>query len=167
MRCAHEARHSRWPHDLVVFTRAGLTLLSVGFHRLAGTGRRCRRIEGLATVADKFTTVDDYISSFPDDVQVILQKVRRTIKKVVPAADEKISYQIPTITLDGSYLVYFAAWKHHIAVYPLPTADEAFERELAPYKTGKGTAKFPLQGPIPYDLIERLVALLVEQRPSR
>jgi uncharacterized protein YdhG (YjbR/CyaY superfamily) len=84
----------------------------------------------------------------------------------VPKAEEKISYQIPTFALDGRYLVYFAGWKNHISVYPLPEADEAFERELAPYKSGKGTVKFPLNKPIPYDLIGRLAALLAEQRRS-
>jgi uncharacterized protein YdhG (YjbR/CyaY superfamily) len=115
-------------------------------------------------VADQFATIDDYISSFPEDVQIILEEVRRTIRNAVPTADETISYQIPTITLNGKYLVYFAAWKHHIGLYPIPTADEAFEQELAPYRAGKGTVRFPLRKPIPYDFIERLVALLVKQR---
>jgi uncharacterized protein YdhG (YjbR/CyaY superfamily) len=112
----------------------------------------------------KFATIDDYISSFPEDVQIILEEVRRTIRNAAPAAEETISYQIPTMTLNGRYLVYFAAWKHHISLYPIPDADEAFERELAPYKAAKGTMKFPLKEPIPYDLIERLVALLLKQR---
>lgn len=118
-------------------------------------------------MADQFATIDDYIRSFPDDVQEILEEIRRTIRNAVPEAGEKISYQLPTITLDGKYLVYFAGWKHHISVYPLPEVDGAFERELAPYIAGKGTAKFPLDKPIPYDLIERLVALLVEQHGQR
>jgi uncharacterized protein YdhG (YjbR/CyaY superfamily) len=115
-------------------------------------------------VADQFATIDDYISSFPEDVQIILEEVRRTIRNAAPAADETISYQIPTITLNGKYLVYFAAWKHHIGLYPIPTADEAFEQELAPYRAAKGTLRFPLRKPIPYDLIERLAARLVKQR---
>ncbi len=115
-------------------------------------------------MAEKFATIDDYVSSYPEDVQIILEKLRRTIRSVVPAAGETISYQIPTITLNGKYLVYFAAWKHHVSLYPLPATDEALEQELAQYKAGKGTARFPLRKPIPYDLIERLVALLVKQR---
>jgi len=115
-------------------------------------------------MADQFATVDDYIGSFPEDVQIILEKVRRTIRNVVPTGEETVSYQIPTITLNGKYLVYFAAWERHISIYPLPAADEALERDLAPYRAGKGTARFPLRKPIPYDLIERLVALLVRQR---
>lgn len=115
-------------------------------------------------MANRFATIDDYISSFPEDVQVILEEVRRTIRNVVPTAGETISYQIPTITINGKYLVYFAAWKHHISLYPIPAADEAFEQELAPYRAAKGTVRFPFRKPIPYDLIERMVALLVKQR---
>lgn len=112
----------------------------------------------------QFTTIDKYIASFPADVQVILAQVRRTILDVVPDAGEMISYQIPTVTLGGKHLVYFAGWKNHISVYPLPAADPDLERDLAPYLSGKGTARFPLRRPVPYDLIRRLVALLVAQR---
>jgi len=115
-------------------------------------------------VAEQFATIDQYIGSFPEDVQVILQEVRRRIRNVVPEAGETISYQIPTITLSGRYLVYFAGWKHHISVYPVPALDDSFEQELAPYRVGRGTVRFPLNKPIPYGLIERLVALLVQQR---
>jgi uncharacterized protein YdhG (YjbR/CyaY superfamily) len=123
----------------------------------------CSKPEG-SLVAEQFTTIDQYISSFPEDVQIILEAVRRSIRNVVPAAGEAISYRIPAITLDGRRLVYFAAWKHHIALYPLPEADEALERELAPYLAAKATVRFSFREPIPYDLIERLVALLVQQR---
>jgi uncharacterized protein YdhG (YjbR/CyaY superfamily) len=115
-------------------------------------------------VAEQFATIDQYIGTFPAGVQIILEEVRRRIRNVVPAAGETISYRIPTMTLNGKHLVYFAAWKHHISLYPIPVADDAFERELAPYLAGKGTVRFPLRGPIPYELIERLVALLVQQR---
>lgn len=114
----------------------------------------------------KYASVDDYIGSFPGDVQAILEKVRRTIRNAVPAAGEAISYQIPTITLDGTPLLYFAGWKHHISVYPAPTGDEAFERRLEPYRSAKSTVKFPLSKPIPYDLIARVAALHVEQRQA-
>jgi len=115
-------------------------------------------------VAEKFATVDDYIDSFPDDVRPILERVRRTIRAAVPDGEETISYQIPTFRLHGQYVVYFAGWKTHISVYPLPSGDVAFERELAPYRSGKGTAKFPLSKPIPYDLITRIATLLVKRR---
>jgi uncharacterized protein YdhG (YjbR/CyaY superfamily) len=124
---------------------------------------RQQQSEGQPVPAE-FSTIDEYIASFPADVQVILTEIRRTILGVVPGAGEMISYQIPAITLGGKRLVYFAGWKSHISVYPLPAADPDFERELAPYLAGKGTARFPLRRPIPYDLIRRLVALLVAQR---
>jgi uncharacterized protein YdhG (YjbR/CyaY superfamily) len=114
--------------------------------------------------ATQFATVDDYIASFPDDVQRVLQEVRRTMREIVPEAAEKISYGIPTLILEGRYLVYFAGWKNHISVYPLPAGDQALDEELAPYKSGKGTARFSLKEPIPHDLIRRLVALLTGQR---
>lgn len=114
----------------------------------------------------KFASVDEYIGSFPADVQAILAKVRRTILDAVPAAGETISYQIPTITLDGSPLLYFAGWKQHISLYPAPRGDEAFERQLEPYRSAKSTLKFPLSSPIPYDLIGQVVKLRMDS-PSR
>jgi uncharacterized protein YdhG (YjbR/CyaY superfamily) len=115
-------------------------------------------------VTTQFATIDEYISSFPEDVGTILEKVRRTIRNAAPNADERISYHIPTITLNGRDLVYFAAWKHYLSFYPLPAVDEAFEQELAPYRAAKSTVRFPFRKPIPYHLIERLVALHVRQR---
>ena len=112
----------------------------------------------------KFTTIDEYIGALPEDVADIIEDVRQAIRQAVPDAGERISYQMPTITLDGTSLVHFAAWKHHIGLYPLPAADDALAREIAPYNTGKGTARFPLDKAIPYDLIARLAAQLVVQR---
>ena len=110
------------------------------------------------------TTIDEYISSFPADIQVMLEQVRRTIRNAVPAAGETISYGMPTITFNGRDLVSFAAWKHHIGLYPLPAVDDALALDLAPYRAAKSTVRFPLSKPIPYDLIARLVALHVTQR---
>lgn len=115
-------------------------------------------------MADSPATIDAYIASFPADVQVILQEVRRRIRKAVPTADETISYGIPAFTLGGRYLVYVAGWKHHISVYPVPAGDAAFRREIEPYVAGKGTLAFPLGEPIPYDLIGRVAASLCEER---
>lgn len=109
-------------------------------------------------------TVDDYIRACPDEVKVVLEKIRATIRKAVPGSGEKISYKIPTVMLDGKYLVYYAAWKHHIAVYPVPAGDEAFETELAPYRAAKGTLRFPLDQPIPYGLIGRIAKQLARGR---
>jgi uncharacterized protein YdhG (YjbR/CyaY superfamily) len=106
----------------------------------------------------RFATVDEYIGSFPEDVQDVLGRIRQTIRNAAPAAGERISYQIPAFTIEGRDLIYVAAWKKHISLYPVSIADEALERELAPYRTEKATLKFPLGKPIPYELVERLVA---------
>jgi uncharacterized protein YdhG (YjbR/CyaY superfamily) len=115
-------------------------------------------------MTDAFGTIDDYISSFPADIQLILSEVRRTVRGAAPEAEEKISYQMPTLTLNGSALVHFAAWKHHIGMYPVPAGDEVLGQQLAPYVATGATARFPLDKPIPYDLIERMVTTLVRQR---
>jgi uncharacterized protein YdhG (YjbR/CyaY superfamily) len=115
-------------------------------------------------VPRQFATVDEYIRSFPEGVQIILEEVRRTIRKAAPAATETISYGIPTITFNSRLLVYFAGWKRYVSLYPLPAADEAFEQEIAPYRAAKSTVRFPLGKPIPHDLIERFVALRVKQQ---
>ena len=83
--------------------------------------------------------------------------MRRTIRQAAPEAVESISYQIPTYKLNGQPLIYFAGWKHHISIYPLPSGDASFEAELDEYRSGKGTAQFPLDKPIPYDLIRKMV----------
>jgi uncharacterized protein YdhG (YjbR/CyaY superfamily) len=110
-------------------------------------------------VAKQFESIDDYIESFPAEVQAILEAVRRSIRKSAPEAEETISYQMPTFTLNGKYLVYFGGWKHHIGLYPVPAVDEELEKELSKYRATKGTLRFPLQEPIPYGLIEKLVAV--------
>ncbi len=115
-------------------------------------------------MAETPSTIDEYIDTFSADVQEILQEVRKRIRNALPTADETISYGIPTFTLGDRYLVYFAGWKHHISVYPVPTGDATFEREIEPFRAGKGTLKFPLAQPIPYGLVERVAALLLEER---
>ncbi|WP_344214521.1 iron chaperone [Kribbella sancticallisti] len=111
-----------------------------------------------------FGSVDEYIASFPEDVQEILQRVRQTIRAVVPDAGEKISYQMPTFTLDGKNLVHFSGWKKHISIYPIPPLDDVPAKEIEPYKSGEGTLKFPLNKPIPYDLIGRLAEAFLASR---
>jgi uncharacterized protein YdhG (YjbR/CyaY superfamily) len=115
-------------------------------------------------MAGQWRTVEEYIGSFPDDVQAVLREVRRRILTVVPEAGETISYQIPAMTLGGKTLVHFAAWKHHVSLYPVPDADPAFAAELAPYQAGKGTLRFGPHEPIPAGLIERVAMLLAQQR---
>jgi uncharacterized protein YdhG (YjbR/CyaY superfamily) len=109
-------------------------------------------------------TVDDYVRSVPEGVRPILQRVRQAIRAAAPEATETISYNMPTYLLGGQHLVHLAAWKRHLSLYPVPAGDEAFEREIAPYRAARSTARFPLGKPVPYELIGRLVALLVEQR---
>jgi len=115
----------------------------------------------------KFATVEEYIASFPPDVQRTLESVRAAIRAAVPGTEERISYDIPTFALDGKYVVYFSGWKQHVSVYPIPDADPALERELKPHMAGKGTLKFPLTEPMPLDLIARVAARLLEQRKTR
>jgi uncharacterized protein YdhG (YjbR/CyaY superfamily) len=111
-----------------------------------------------------FTSMDEYIATFPDDVQKILKQVRSTIKAAVPKAEETISYDIPTFTMNGKYLIYFAGWKKHISIYPIPAGDAAFHKAVEPYVTGKGTLKFPLDKPIPYKLITQMVKLQIADK---
>lgn len=102
------------------------------------------------------SAIDDYISGFPDDVQKVLKKVRATIRKAAPDAEEAIKYQIPAFVQNGN-LVFFAGYKKHVGVYPVPAGTQAFQKQIAPYKAGKGTLRFPLDEPIPYELIAELV----------
>lgn len=111
----------------------------------------------------KPTNIDTYIAGFPDEVQAILEQIRATIKKAAPEAEEAISYGIPTFKLHKTNLVHFAAFKHHIGFYPTPTGGEAFKEELSGYKTGKGSVQFPLDQPMPLDLITRIVQFRIEQ----
>jgi uncharacterized protein YdhG (YjbR/CyaY superfamily) len=104
--------------------------------------------------------IDDYIAGFPPDVQKILRKIRATIRKAAPKAEEAIKYQIPTFVQNGN-LIHFAAYKNHIGLYPAPRGVAEFKDELAAYEGGKGTLRFPLDEPIPYDLISRIVKFRV------
>ena len=115
----------------------------------------------------QINSIDEYIDTFPEDVQPILKQVRRTIKAAAPQAGEKISYGIPTFTLNGKYLIYFAGWKHHISIYPIPVGDDAFNQEVAPYIAGKGTLKFTIDKPVPLKLITKIVKLKVAENSSR
>jgi uncharacterized protein YdhG (YjbR/CyaY superfamily) len=108
------------------------------------------------------TTIDEYIAGFPEDIQVILQKIRKTIKDAAPNAQETISYQMPTFKLHGN-LVHFSAFKNHIGFYPVPSGIEKFKAELTVYKQGKGSVQFPVDQPIPFDLIRRIVIFRAEE----
>ena len=107
-------------------------------------------------------TIDEYISGFPEDVRQILTQIRSVIKESAPGAVEKISYQLPTFYLNGN-LVHFAAFPKHIGFYPTPGGIEAFKDEIARYKWSKGAVQFPLDEPMPYDLIRRIVQFRVAE----
>ena len=101
--------------------------------------------------------VETYISQFPDEVQKILEKIRKSILAEVPEAEERISYAMPGYYLNKKPLVYFAGYKNHIGFYATPTGHEKFEKELSKFKQGKGSVQFPLNQAIPYDLIKEIV----------
>ncbi len=111
----------------------------------------------LKKMAEKHTTIDEYIATYPKDVQELLEKIRATIKAVAPEAEETISYAIPTFKFNGKYLVHFAGFKNHIGFYATPSGHEEFKIELSKYKQGKGSVQFPFNKSIPYDLIKRIV----------
>ncbi len=107
------------------------------------------------------TTTDEYIAGFPGDIQVILNQVRATIQKAAPDAEESIAYGMPAYKLKGKPLVYFAGFKNHIGFYATPSGHTEFAKELSKFKQGKGSVQFPLNQPIPYDLIGQIVEFRV------
>ena len=115
-------------------------------------------------------TIDEYIKRFPEPTVKLLEQIRSTIRKAAPEATEKISYGIPTF-YDNGNLVHFAAFKNHIGFFPTPSAIEAFQKELKPYKTSKGTVQLPMTDPLPVKLIERIVKFRMKEnahkKPSR
>lgn len=110
----------------------------------------------------KPATIDEYIGAFPNEVQKILEEIRITIQKATPDAKEKISYSMPAFDQNG-IVVYFVAFQKHIGLYALPSGHEAFQEELSKYKSGKGSVQFPLNKPIPFDLITRIVRFRVKE----
>lgn len=110
----------------------------------------------------QFTTIDEYIAGFPKNIRDILEGLRQVIRESAPEAKEAISYRIPTFRLNGN-LVHFAAYKNHIGFYPTPSAISAFSQELSPYKQAKGSVQFPIDKPIPYDLVRRMVKYRVDE----
>lgn len=109
-----------------------------------------------------FVSIDEYIATFPQKIQQILEEIRVTIKAAAPEAKEKISYQMPTFDLKGN-LVHFAAFKNHIGFYPTPSGIQKLKKELSVYEGAKGSVQFPLDKPIPYDLISKIVKFRVEE----
>ena len=114
-------------------------------------------------MATKPNNIDEYIAGFPKDVQKVMEEVRATIKKAAPGVEEKISYAMPTFTLNKNYLVYFSGFKNHIGLYPAPVGFEEFKEDLSIYKTGKGSVQFPLDKPMPLKLITKIVKFRMKQ----
>ncbi len=114
-----------------------------------------------------FKSIDEYFATFPKDVQKIMEQLRRTIKAAAPGAKEKISYQIAAFELNGRNLIHYAAWKNHIAMYPVLSGSEAFNKEVSQYVDGKGTLKFPLDKPLPSKLITEIVKFRVAENLKR
>jgi uncharacterized protein YdhG (YjbR/CyaY superfamily) len=110
----------------------------------------------------KFSDIDSYISAFPEETQKILEKLRATIRKAAPEAKETINYGMPTFTLKGN-LVHFAAFKNHIGFYPTPSGIESFKKELSAYEGAKGSVKFPIDKPLPFELISKIVEFRVKE----
>jgi uncharacterized protein YdhG (YjbR/CyaY superfamily) len=110
----------------------------------------------------QYKTIDEYIKTFPVDVQSILEKMRQTIRQAAPGAVEAIAYEMPTFRLNGN-LVHFAAFENHIGFYPTPSGIDAFKKEISRYKWAKGSVQFPLDKPIPYDLVGKIVKFRVTE----
>lgn len=110
--------------------------------------------------------IDEYISGFPEDIQLLLEKMRATIRKAAPEAEETISYQMPAFKLNG-ILVYFAAHKNHIGFYPTASPMIAFKKELSSYKQSKGAVQFPFDKPIPFDIVKKIVKFRVKENEAR
>lgn len=110
--------------------------------------------------------IEDYIRQFPEDVQEVLRRIRKLIKANAPGVEEQIAYQMPAYKTNRKPLVYFAAFKNHIGFYATPSGHEEFKDELSKYKQGKGSVQFPLDKPIPYDLIERMVKFRAMENDS-
>lgn len=117
-------------------------------------------------IMEKPTTIDEYITSFPAETQKILQKLREDLQKMIPDAKQKISYAIPTFTLNGN-LIHFAGYKNHIGLYPGGKAIEVLADDLKDYHTSKGTVQFPIDKPLPMDLIKKIVDFCIAQNLAK
>ena len=117
-------------------------------------------------ITTNINTIDAYISGFPIHTREMLEQIRSTIKSAAPDAIEAIKYAIPTFILNGN-LIHFAGYKNHIGLYPAPSGMEQFEEEVAIYKTGKGTLQFPIDQPMPLDLIARIVKFRVQENEAK
>lgn len=114
-------------------------------------------------MATQFDTVDEYIAALPPHARSVADSIRQTILTVAPDSVETMSYQMPAFKWQGKYLIHLGAWKKHIGLYPIPKGTAAFEKQVAPYVTGKGTVRLPLEAPIPHDLVRVMVRLRMKE----
>jgi uncharacterized protein YdhG (YjbR/CyaY superfamily) len=139
----------------------------MGSRRYIGATSQSGEIEDMMAKTD-FKSVDEYIATHPQNVQAILRRVRGTIRRAVPGAEEVISYQIPAYKLQGAAVIYFAGWKEHYSLYPASERlVKAFKGDLAPYKVSKGTIRFPLSEPVPVKLIEGVAKFRAKEAAER
>jgi uncharacterized protein YdhG (YjbR/CyaY superfamily)/deoxyadenosine/deoxycytidine kinase len=139
-----------------------LEKVMVGGWSVSQPNKRQKKGEFMDSNKVGFSSIDEYISTFPEEIQKILEELRATIKASAPDAEEKISYQMPTFALNGTF-VHFAAFKNHIGLYPTPSGTQAFKRELSIYQGGKGSIKFPVDKPLPLKLISKIVKFRVAE----
>lgn len=116
--------------------------------------------------SNQITSIDEYISVYPEDIQHLLEQMRKTIGAAAPEATEAISYGLPTFKLNGN-LVHFGAFKHHIGFYPAPSGITAFQAELVPYQVSKGAIRFPVDQPLPLDLVKNIVEFRVRENLNK
>jgi uncharacterized protein YdhG (YjbR/CyaY superfamily) len=142
-----------------------MTLVGISF-RCIKSMRKSK--EQLAAMSRRqFKTIDEFIASFPENVRIVLEELRRVIRESAPTAEETISYGIPTFDLNGRHLVHFSAYKNHVGFYPTSSGIEAFRKELSPFKTSRGTVQFPLDKPVPFVLVRKIVKFRVKETESK
>ena len=111
----------------------------------------------------KFTSINEYISTLPENAQKAMREIIAAIKDVVPDAEEHISYNMPAFKVNGEYFVHFSAWKNHIGMYPIPAGNEAFQKAIEPYRSAKSSLNFPLDKPMPIKLIEKVIKFRIAE----
>jgi uncharacterized protein YdhG (YjbR/CyaY superfamily) len=111
----------------------------------------------------KFSSIDEYISTFPEQTQKALEEICATVKSLVPNAEEHISYNMPAFKVNGEYFIHFAAWKNHIGMYPIPAGNEAFQKQIEPYRSAKSSLNLPLDKPMPTKLIEKVIKFRIAE----
>ena len=111
----------------------------------------------------KFTSISEYVSTLPENAQMAMGEIIATIKANVPDAEEHISYNMPAFKVNGEYFIHFSAWKNHIGMYPIPAGNEAFQKQIEPYRSAKSSLNFPLAQPMPIKLIEKVIKFRISE----